>query len=57
MRDAAQVLVAQVGVPVMPASYLVDRKGILRSIHPGFHGDRTGRELHDEIIQLLEEKL
>ena len=57
VRDSGQKMVAEVRVPSMPTSYLIDRHGILRSIHSGFHGDASTRELRDEIIKLLEEKL
>jgi len=56
VRDAKQKLVADVKVPGMPTCYLVDRKGVLRMIHGGFHGDASVRELREEISRLLEEK-
>ena len=56
MRDGAQRLVADVQVPAMPTSYLIDRKGVLRAVHSGFHGADTVRGLREEIIRLLEEK-
>lgn len=56
VRDATQKLIAQVKVPAMPTSYLIDRKGVVRSVHSGFHGDATVRALREEIIRLLEEK-
>jgi len=56
VRDGTQKLVAQVQVPAMPTSYLIDRKGVLRSMHSGFHGAETVRSLREEIIRLLEEK-
>ena len=56
VRDGAQKLVATVQVPAMPTSYLIDRKGVLRSVHSGFHGADTVRTLREEIIRLLEEK-
>jgi thiol-disulfide isomerase/thioredoxin len=56
VRDGAQKLVAEVRVPAMPTSYLIDRKGVLRAVHSGFHGAETVRSLREEIIRLLEEK-
>lgn len=56
VRDAGQKMVGEVRVPAMPTSYLIDRHGILRSVHSGFHGDGTVKELREEIIKLLEEK-
>jgi thiol-disulfide isomerase/thioredoxin len=56
VRDGAQKLVGEVQVPAMPTSYLIDRHGILRSVHTGYHGADTLRALREEIIRLLEEK-
>jgi len=56
VRDGAQKLVAEVQVPAMPTSYLIDRKGVLRAVHSGFHGAETVRSLREEIVKLLEEK-
>jgi thiol-disulfide isomerase/thioredoxin len=56
VRDGGQRMVADVKVPAMPTSYLLDRHGILRAVHSGFHGDATAKELRDEIVKLLEEK-
>ncbi len=54
VRDGKQQLVAAVEVPTMPTSYLLDRHGVVRFIHVGFH-DNTPAELHKEIDQLLKE--
>jgi len=56
VRDGGQKFVSAIKVPGMPTCYLVDRRGVLRVIHSGFHGDASVRELHDEIARLLEEK-
>jgi len=56
VRDGTQKLIAQVKVPAMPTSYLIDRKGVVRSVHSGFHDSATVRALHEEITRLLEEK-
>ena len=56
VRDGAQKLIAQVKVPAMPTSYLLDRKGVVRSVHSGFHDSATVRALREEITRLLEEK-
>ncbi|MBI2496795.1 MAG: TlpA family protein disulfide reductase [Opitutae bacterium] len=56
VRDGAQKLITEVQVPAMPTSYLIDRKGIVRAVHSGFHGEDTVRTLREEIIRLLEEK-
>jgi thiol-disulfide isomerase/thioredoxin len=56
VHDADHKLVSEVQVPTMPTSYLVDRAGKVRYMHPGFHGDQTERELRKEIESLLDEK-
>ena len=56
VRDAKQQLVGEVKVPGMPTCYLVDRKGVLREIHSGFHGEASVKELREKITKLLEEK-
>lgn len=54
--DAKQKLVADVQVPTMPTSYLVDRTGKVRFMHAGFHGDQTEHEILKEVESLLGEK-
>ncbi len=56
VRDADQKLVAAVAPPAMPTCYLVDRKGTLRFVHAGFHGEDDVKRLRSEIALLLEEK-
>lgn len=56
VHDRTQALVKQVVVPTMPTSYLIGRDGRVRSIHQGFRGDATDRELRKEIEALLAEK-
>lgn len=53
--DAQQRLVKRVRVPKMPTTYIVDRRGVVRFIHEGFHGDSTERRLRAHVRQLLEE--
>jgi thiol-disulfide isomerase/thioredoxin len=56
VRDGKQTMVAAIQPPAMPTCYLLDRKGVLRLVHSGFHGDADGQKLRAEIIKLLEEK-
>jgi thiol-disulfide isomerase/thioredoxin len=56
VRDAEQKFVAAVHPAAMPTCYLIDRHNIVHSVHSGFHGNSTTRELREEIIKLLEEK-
>ena len=55
VRDANQELVALLGPPTMPTSYIFGRDGRLRTVHRGFKGDRTVEELASEIETLLQE--
>lgn len=52
VRDGEQKLVAAAGVSTMPSSFLVDRDGVIRSAHSGYHGDKT-REAYIEEIEIL----
>jgi thiol-disulfide isomerase/thioredoxin len=56
LHDSQHKLVGEVQVPTMPTSYLLDRGGKVRFVHPGFHGDRTESEIRKEIEALLDEK-
>jgi thiol-disulfide isomerase/thioredoxin len=56
LHDREQRLVKQVVVPTMPTSYLVDRRGTVRFMHGGFHGEATDKEIRKEIEILLSEK-
>lgn len=42
------------GVQAMPTSYLVDRRGIVRYVHPGYHPDEAG-QIEAELTELLAE--
>ena len=54
VRDAAHKLVAVADVKSMPTSFLIDRKGVIRHVHNGFHAkDETG--LAAQITTLLAE--
>ena len=56
VRDGEQKLVAEIRPPAMPTCYLLDRKGVLRLVHSGFHGDADAALLRAEILKLLDEK-
>jgi cytochrome c biogenesis protein CcmG/thiol:disulfide interchange protein DsbE len=53
VRDASAKLVAKVGVPTMPTSFLIDQQGKVRNIHTGFRGEKTRKEYEQEIEALL----
>lgn len=55
IRDKNQSYVAKAGIEKMPTSLFVDRAGIVRFIHSGFHGDQTVREWHAHIQELSKE--
>ena len=55
LRDSGHKLVVAVAVPTMPTSYIIDRSGRVRFMHPGYHGEQTERELAGEIKLLLNE--
>jgi len=55
-RDADHSLVRRVRIPTMPTSYLIDRRGRVRYVHPGYRGAETEAALRREIETLLTEK-
>ena len=55
VRDGKHKLVATMTVPTMPTSFLIDRKGVIRYRHEGFHGDATIESYTTQIEQLLAE--
>jgi thiol-disulfide isomerase/thioredoxin len=55
VRDAGHSLVATMQAPTMPTSYLVDRHGVVRFRHEGFHGAATIASYIQQIEQLLNE--
>ena len=40
-HDAEQQLVKAAEISVMPSSFLVDRKGVIRFVHEGWHGKES----------------
>lgn len=55
VHDSEKKAVAHFGPSSMPTSYLVDRKGVIRHIHKGFHGAKTEAQLIREVDALLAE--
>jgi thiol-disulfide isomerase/thioredoxin len=53
LRDAGNKLVAQVKVPTMPSSFLLDRNGKVHAFHRGFKGEETRKKYIEEIEALL----
>lgn len=56
LHDASQSLVRAVQVPTMPTTYIIDRKGRVRAIHTGYHGEASDRRLRAALDALLAEK-
>ncbi|CAN5813953.1 TlpA disulfide reductase family protein [soil metagenome] len=54
VRDAAHKLVAAANVDTMPTSFLIDRKGVIRLVHNGFH-EKDKAPLQAKIESLLAE--
>jgi len=55
LRDGAFKLSQRVSPTAMPTCYLLDRHGVVRLIHTGFHGDKDIQLLREEIGRLLAE--
>lgn len=56
VRDADHRFVKLIQAPKMPTSYLVDRKGVVRHVHEGFHGESSVKLLREQLAVLLVEK-
>ena len=54
-HDSAHQVADFFSPPSMPTSYLVDRKGVIRHVHTGFHGEKTEADYTREIEALLAE--
>lgn len=52
--DLSKQCAEELGVPAMPSSYLIDKKGVIRHIHLGFRAGET-QALRDKVKQLLAE--
>ena len=55
VHDGSQKLVEQAGIQVMPTSFMVDKKGVIRFVHEGWHGKKSVENLTEEIQTLLAE--
>ena len=55
VHDASQKLVEKAGIHVMPTSFMIDKKGVIRFAHEGWHGKKSMRNLTEEIKILLAE--
>lgn len=53
-RDALQKLVSAANVSTMPSSFIIDRKGIIRHAHTGFHA-KDAPKIEAQINALLAE--
>ncbi len=55
VRDARKKLAADVNVPALPTSYLLDPEGVIRSIQPGADLARNSKPFVKEIELLLDQ--
>ena len=55
VHDTSQKLVEKAGIQVMPTSFMIDKKGVIRFAHEGWHGKKSMRNLTEEIKILLAE--
>ena len=55
VHDSAHKAAAAFNVSTMPTSFVVDRKGIVRFVHTGFHGAKSEAEYIKQIEALLAE--
>ena len=55
-HDSAHKAAAKFNPQSMPSSYLIDRKGVIRYVHTGFHPKKTETEYSTEIEALLDGK-
>ena len=54
-HDTKQLLARSAEIQVMPSSFLVDKKGVVRYAHKGWHGDKSVKSIEEQIKTLLEE--
>jgi len=52
--DPLDGLAKSLRVTVMPTAYLIDRQGMIRSVHRGFRSEDMAK-LEQEILSLLEQ--
>ncbi|QXD25653.1 redoxin domain-containing protein [Opitutia bacterium ISCC 51] len=55
VHDQAKKLVSTAEIEAMPTSFLIDKKGVIRSIHKGYQGKKTIANYREEIETLLAE--
>jgi peroxiredoxin len=54
-HDTKQLLARSAEIQVMPSSFLVDKNGVVRYAHKGWHGDKSVKSLEKQIKTLLDE--
>ena len=55
VHDTAHKAAATFNISTMPTSFVVDRKGVVRFVHNGFHGAKSEAEYVKQIEALLAE--
>ena len=53
--DSEKKAVQSAGIDVIPSCYLIDRNGVIRLVHQGWHGKTSTDELAFHIEELLKE--
>ena len=55
VHDARHALAQAAEPQSMPSSFIIDRAGVIRFAHSGFHGAKTAKAYEEEIESLLKE--
>jgi thiol-disulfide isomerase/thioredoxin len=55
VHDSKQLLAKAAEIQVMPSSFLIDKKGVVRYAHKGWHGVKSVKSLNEQIKTLLDE--
>jgi peroxiredoxin len=51
--DHGGAIATQLGLPSMPSVIVIDRDGVVRHVHGGYHGDEEGAAIAAEVAALL----
>jgi peroxiredoxin len=51
--DRGGAIATQLGLPTMPTVIVIDREGVVRYVHGGYHGDVDAAAIATEVTTLL----
>ena len=51
--DRGGAVASQLGLPTIPSVIVIDRAGIVRHVHGGYHGDEEAAAITNEVAALL----